>query len=259
MGMTYPDYQTSENQSLWLAKRFPGLFLYSKIILVVLSASRRCRKNTYTINEIVASSTRILRTLERIGGNVFVENMSAFIDLKGPCVFAANHMSALEAFLLPSFIMPHRKVTFVIKKSLTKFPILKHAINSLQPIVVDRRNPRKDLRAVLDQGFDFLKQNISVLIFPQTTRSLHFDPAQFNTLGIKLAKKSHLPIVPIALKTDAWSKGRYLKDFGKIDPSRPVRIAFGDPVHITGNGKPEHQEILDFIGDKLRSWELSAF
>ena len=257
--MTHPDYQTPENQSRWLEKRFPGLFLYSKIIQVVLAASRRCSRNIYTSNDIIDGSTRILRTLERIGGNVFVENMSAFIDLKGPCVFAANHMSALEAFLLPYFIMPHRKVTFVIKKSLTKFPILKHAINSLQPIVVDRRNPRKDLRAVLDQGFDFLKQNISVLIFPQTTRSLHFDPAQFNTLGIKLAQKSHLPIVPIALKTDAWNEGRHLKDFGKIDPSRPVRIAFGGPVHISGNGKQEHQQILDFIGDKLWSWELPAF
>jgi len=254
MGMAHPDYQTPENQSMWLAKRFPGLFLYSKIIRVVLAASRRCSRNTYGINDKIAGSAHILRTLEGIGGNVFVDNMSAFIDLKGPCVFTANHMSALEAFLLPYFIMPHRNVTFVIKKSLTRFPFLRHAINSLQPIVVDRRNPRKDLRAVLHQGFDFLKQNISVLIFPQTTRSLHFDPTQFNTLGIKLAQKSHLPIVPIALKTDAWSKGRHLKDFGKIDPSRPVRIAFGDPVHISGNGKQEHQEILDFIGGKLRRW-----
>jgi len=110
--MTYPDYQTPENQSFRLAKRFPGLFLYSKIILVLLAASRRCSRNIYTINDKIAGSARILRTLERIGGNVFVDNMSAFIDLKGPCVFAANHMSALEAFLLPYFIMPHRKVTF---------------------------------------------------------------------------------------------------------------------------------------------------
>ena len=180
--------------------------------------------------------------------------MSAFIDLKGPCVFVANHMSALEAFILPCFIMPYRKITFVIKKSLTQYPLLKHSIHSLHPIVVDRENPRKDLRAVLDQGLTCLKQNMSVLIFPQTTRSLHFDPAKFNTLGIKLAQKSRLPIVPIALKTDAWGIGRLLKDFGKIDPSKPVRMSFGSPIHITGNGKQEHQKILSFIGDTLQGW-----
>lgn len=252
--MMKPDYRTPENQSSWLAQRLPGLFLYTRIILEVLAASRRCNRNTYTLEKKIASTSNILRALERIGTEVFVENMSAFIDLKAPCIFVANHMSALEAFILPRFIMPYRKITFVIKKSLTEYPILKHAINSLHPIVVDRKNPRQDLRAVLDQGFNCLKQNISVLIFPQTTRSTHFDPAQFNTLGIKLAKKSRLPIVPIALKTDAWNIGRRLKDFGKIDPSKPVRMAFGDPIHVTGNGKQEHQEILAFIGDTLRSW-----
>jgi 1-acyl-sn-glycerol-3-phosphate acyltransferase len=254
MNMAKSDYRTPENQSFWPAQRLPGLFLYTRIIQVLLAAARRCSRNTYTLDKKIAGSTRILRTLEHIGGNVFVENMSAFIDLNTPCVFVANHMSALEAFVLPCFIMPHRKITFVIKKSLAEYPILKHSINSLHPIVVDRKNPRKDLRAVLDQGSNRLKQDISVLIFPQTTRSFHFEPAQFNTLGIKLAKKNHLPIVPIALKTDVWGIGRRFKDFGKIDPSRPVRMAFGDPIHVAGNGKQEHQETLTFIGDTLRSW-----
>ena len=252
--MSRLDYQTPPNQSWWIAKRFPGLFLYTRIVMNVLTASRRCSKNTYTHNKKIASSSGILKTLEHIGAHVSVKNMSAFIDLKAPCVFVANHMSALEAFILPCFIMPYRNITFVIKKSLTRYPILKHSILSLHPIVVDRKNPRKDLRAVLDQGLACLEQNISVLIFPQTTRSLHFDPLQFNTLGIKLAQKSCLPIVPIALKTDAWGIGRLLKDFGKIDPSKPVRMTFGEPIHVTGNGKQEHQKIISFIGDKLKRW-----
>ena len=254
MSMAPSDYRTPENQSWWLATRLPGLFLYTRILLVVLAAYRRCSENTYTLDKKIASSSSVLRTLERIGADVFVENMSAFIALKAPCVFVANHMSALETFLLPCFIMPYRKITFVVKKGLTQYPVLKHAINSLDPIVVERTNPRKDLKAVLEQGIDVLKQNISVLLFPQTTRSLHFDPAQFNTLGIKLAKKSRLPIVPIALKTDAWGIGHLLKDFGKIDPSKPVRVTFGDPIHVTGNGKQEHQRILSFMRDTLRSW-----
>jgi 1-acyl-sn-glycerol-3-phosphate acyltransferase len=254
MFMAHSDYQTPENQALWIAKRLPGLFLYTRIILVVLAASRHCSKNTYTLDKKIAGSSGILKTLEHIGAHVFVENMSAFIDLKTPCVFVANHMSALETFILPCFIMPYRKITFVVKKSLTQYPVFKHAINSFNPIVVDRKNPRKDLMAVLDQGHNCLTQNISVLLFPQTTRSLRFDPAQFNTLGIKLSKKSHLPIVPIALKTDAWGMGHLLKDFGKIDPSKPVRVTFGDPIHVTGNGKNEHQQILSFMRDTLRSW-----
>lgn len=252
--MSNSDYRTPENQSFWLAQRLPGFFLYARIVLAVLTAFRHCSKNTYTIDKQITGSASILRALEQTGADVFIENMAAFIDLKAPCVFVANHMSALEAFILPCVIMPYRKITFVVKKSLTEYPFLKHVINSLQPIVVSRRNPRKDLRTVLDQGLNRLKQNISVLVFPQTTRSPFFDPMQFNTLGIKLAKTSQMPIVPIALKTDAWGMGRCFKDFGRIDPAKPVRIAFGKPVRVTGNGKQEHDEIIDFIGHKLRLW-----
>jgi len=184
INMAHSDYRTPENQSSWPATRFPGLFLYTRIIRVTLAAARRCRKNSYTLDKRIASSASVLKTLECIGTDVWVENLSAFIDLKTPCVFVANHMSALETFILPCFIMPYRNFTFVIKKSLTQYPILKHAINSLDPIVVDRKNPRKDLRAVLDQGSHRLEKDISVLIFPQTTRSLHIDPTQCNTLGI---------------------------------------------------------------------------
>jgi len=248
------NYRTPENYSSWLTRHLPGIYFYSRTVLNILTAARRCKKNTYSIDKKIESSAGVLRTLERIGVEFVIENRSAFIDLKSPCIFVANHMSVLETFVLPCFIMPYRKITFVLKRSLTQYPIVKHIIHSLQPIVVDRKNPRQDLRAVLDQGFSYLKENISILIFPQTTRSLEFNPATFNTLGIKLAKKSQLPIVPIALKTDAWGIGRLFKDIGKIDPARRVRIAFGDPIYITGNGRQEHQNIIRFIEKKLKNW-----
>jgi len=50
--------------------------------------------------------------------------------------------------------------------------------------------------------------DISVLIFPQTTRDLRFDPNKFNTLGIKLAKRAKVPVIPVAVKTDAWGMGK---------------------------------------------------
>jgi 1-acyl-sn-glycerol-3-phosphate acyltransferase len=80
-----------------------------------------------------------------------------------------------------------------------------------------------------------LKKNISVLIFPQTTRDLRFDPKKFNTLGIKLAKRAKVPVIPVAVKNDAWGMDRWAKDFGKIDPSKPVCVSFGKLVHISDN------------------------
>ena len=103
-----------------------------------------------------------------------------------------------------------------------------------------------------------LKKNISVLIFLQTTRELRFDPKKFNTLGIKLAKRAKVPVIPVAVKTDVWGMGKWIKDFGRFDPSKPVRVSFGEPVHISGNGKTEHRPTIEFIKTKLEAWKTAA-
>ena len=93
-----------------------------------------------------------------------------------------------------------------------------------------------------------------MIVFPQTTRRPVFDPAQFNSIGVKLARRAGVPVIPLAVKTDAWGLGWPLKDLGKIDPSRTVRFSFGDPLTVTGTGKEEHEEVVRFITDKLDSW-----
>ena len=122
------------------------------------------------------------------------------------------------------------------------------------PIVVGRANPREDLRIVLAEGQNRLNGNISIVIFPQTTRSINFDPKKFNSLGVKLAKRAKVPVVPVALKTDAWGTGRKFKDFGKIQPAKSVHITFGDPLPVQGSGKEEHKFIVNFIAKKLDSY-----
>jgi 1-acyl-sn-glycerol-3-phosphate acyltransferase len=127
-------------------------------------------------------------------------------------------------------------------------------MRSRDPITVGRKNPREDLKAVLEGGAARLLAGTSIVIFPQTTRSPVFNPAEFNTIGVKLAKRAGVPVVPIALRTDAWGNGKYLKDFGRIDPSKKIRFSFGTPMRITSRGDEEHQKIVEFISGKLKEW-----
>ena len=83
-----------------------------------------------------------------------------------------------------------------------------------------------------------LKKNISVLIFLQTTRELRFDPKKFNTLGIKLAKRAKVPVIPVAVKTDVWGMGKWIKDFGRFDPSKPVRVSSESRFTSAATAKP---------------------
>ena len=195
-----------------------------------------------------------MRALESVGGRFEFQGLDVVRKLSSACVFIGNHMSILETFVLPCLIVPHRNVTFVIKESLITYPLFGHVMRSRNPVVVGRENPREDLRWVLEEGQKRLEDDISIVIFPQTTRSVEFDAKKFNSLGVKLAKRCSAPVVPFALKTDAWGLGRRLKDFGPIRPEKTVHIHFAEPLTVRGNGKEEHNTVVAFIEKNLAAW-----
>jgi 1-acyl-sn-glycerol-3-phosphate acyltransferase len=163
-------------------------------------------------------------------------------------------MSTLETMILPGIISPLRKVTFVVKDSLVRHPLFGDVMRSRDPIVVGRTDPRKDFEAVMNGGMELLSKGISIIIFPQSTRSIEFRPEDFNSLGVKLAKKAGVKVVPVALKTDFWGNGKFIKELGPIDRHKPIHIKFGEPFPITGSGKEENQKIIAFIQSSLEEW-----
>jgi 1-acyl-sn-glycerol-3-phosphate acyltransferase len=172
----------------------------------------------------------------------------------GPAVFIGNHMSTLETMVLPCIIQPVKEATFIVKKSLLTMPVFGHIMRSRDPVVVGRVNPREDLKTVLEEGVKRLKAGRSVIVFPQSTRSVVFDPEEFNSLGIKLASRAGVPVVPVALKTDAWGIGKHVKEFGPVDTGEKVHFAFGEPMTVAGRGVEEHQKVVRFIQQKIEEW-----
>jgi len=247
-------YRTAPSRISLVSRIFPELSLYARIAWIVFSGSRLAKRGRYGDAEWGANSIDSLRAFERVGGDIEVTGTDSFRGLDSPCVFIGNHMSTLETMVLPCMIVPFKKVTFVVKQSLVDYPVFKHIMRARDPITVGRTNPREDLKAVLEGGEERLKRGVSLVIFPQTTRTPVFDPAEFNTIGVKLAKRAGVPVVPIALLTDAWGNGKRLKEFGRIDPSKKAHFAFGEPMTIAGRGDEEHQKIIEFITGKLREW-----
>jgi 1-acyl-sn-glycerol-3-phosphate acyltransferase len=254
--LTYENgsYRTRPGEISLLRKLFPSFFFYWKDVDIVFRASAKAKRSHYDTAEWAKSSLEVLRALEHVGVQIEITGIDNFTNLDCPCVFVANHMSTLETFVLPSIIAPFREVTFVVKQSLVDYPVFKYVMRSRDPVTVLRTNARTDLKAVLEGGTERLKAGKSIIIFPQTTRMVDLEPASFNTVGVKLAKKADVPVVAIALKTDAWGNGRYFKDFGKIDPSKRVFFAFGEPLLVKGRGAEEHEEIIKFITAKLKVW-----
>jgi len=251
------EYRTPPGRENWLARRFPRLF-YPLLWKYVAEGAYAAVRGRYDNEAWALSSFQVLRALEYVGCRLHVEGLDHIIELQGPCVFVGNHMSALETIILPGLIVPRKPVTFVVKRSLTTMFAFGHIMRSRDPVVVDRKNPRDDLAVMLAGCEERLAKGISMVVFPQATRSVHFDREQFNSIGVKLAKRNNVPLIPLALKTDAWGCGDRgaLKDFGKISPELPVRIRFGKALRVEGNGKEEQEHVCRFIEDALAEWRM---
>ena len=247
-------YRSRPDSTTFWARHFPTLTFYFCLALIVLKASRSAKKDLYDDSAWVGSSYQILQALEKIGVRVEVSGVENLKAAEGPIIIVGNHMSMMETLLLPGIVQPIRPSTFVVKESLLNYPFFKHIMRSRKPIALTRTNPRQDLKTVMVEGVDRLQKAISIIVFPQTTRSHEFDSSQMSSIGVKLAKKAGVSVVPLALKTDCWENGKRFKDFGKINTKKKAYFAFGEPMVIEGKGTLEQEQINEFISTKINEW-----
>ncbi len=248
-------YISPERKVSFFARIFPSLCFYLPFLGIVFRSARQAKRGIYDDEVWRLSSLQVFQLLEQVGVRFTIDGFEHLRDLDGPCVLVGNHMSIMETVVLPCLVLPFFRVTFVVKKSLLTYPVFKYVMRSRNPVAVTRSNPRADFKTVMNQGSERLADGISIIVFPQTTRAHRFDAENFGSIGTKLAKKAKVPVVPVAVKTDAWANGTLSKDFGRICPEIPVRISFGKPLRIEGKGGEQQREIAAFIEEKLAQWQ----
>ena len=199
-----------------------------------------------------ALSYRVWRLCASLGG---VYEVTGFTGLPPTAVYVSNHASQLETYLLPGILLPFGGLTVIIKEEITRYPFFGRVVREAQCITVGRTNPLADLRKVLTDGEAAIRNQRSVLIFPQGTRYTLFTPESFNTIGTKLAQRANVPVIPIAVKTDFFPVGRLLRELSPVYPQRIIRIRCGTPIPPAESPKDIHAHCLAHITSTLREWE----
>ncbi len=244
-------------KSRFLVKKVPGwarFIYYVQLVTIFVKNCLIARKGLYDSEAWASSSFEVVKIVESVGGRFHISGFPSINKKKGPLVFIANHMSLVDTLVLPCILLAFGHITFVVKESLLKYPVFGTILQAVNPIAVTRRNPREDLKVVLNAGKALLAKGHSVIIFPQATRSDTFDSATFNSLGVKLARQAGVPVVPIALKTDFQQNGKIIKDMGPIDPDKILYLKIGEPIPVEGGGRVAHQAVVDFIKQNLNAW-----
>jgi len=260
--MNHPFFQKNEYHTSAGKERishkllFRSRIYYSiRFMMIVLCYWPRARFRCFTPESWYCSSRDVFNTLEACGGQFDIRGLDNLSATDSPAVIISNHMSTLETVTLPFIVLPFRYAVFVVKEQLLKVPFFGIYTRSTGCIGVTRKSPSEDFKQVLREGSEKLKNGESIIIFPQATRDTVFRPENFNSLGIKLAKKAGVPVIPLALKTDFWGNGKLIKDFGPLDLKKKIHFEFGKPFNVTGSGKKEHQRVVAFIQGRLEKWK----
>jgi 1-acyl-sn-glycerol-3-phosphate acyltransferase len=118
----------------------------------------------------------------------------------GPYVVVANHQSFLDVFLI-SGIIPH-EMKWVAKKELFKIPWVGWQFFLAGDIPHDRGDLTSAVE-VMNRARRYLDRGMSVMMFPEGTRSIDGKLLPFKAGAFKLAVDAGVPVLPIAVSGTA--------------------------------------------------------
>ncbi len=157
----------------------------------------------------------------------------------GPAIVISKHQSQWETFYLQLLFVP---LVTVLKIEIMRVPLFGWALSLLEPIVIDRSKKRSAMKQIVDQGRKRLEQGISVLIFPEGTRTEPGASSRFSKGGFILAIESGFPIIPIAHNAgECWHPRQFAKSPGKIT------VVIGEPIST-------HKKSLQSLMIETRDW-----
>lgn len=115
-------------------------------------------------------------------------------------VYVANHQSIMDIFVLFLLGKPFK---FVSKIEVFYVPIIGLAMFLTGHVALKRMDGRSQAE-VFKQCIRLLKEGVSILVFPEGTRSRDGKVKEFKSGAFKMARRGEAPIVPISL--DGTSK-----------------------------------------------------
>nr|WP_321221170.1 lysophospholipid acyltransferase family protein [uncultured Psychroserpens sp.] len=153
----------------------------------------------------------LMRCLHVLGTRISWDNPHN-ISTKKPLLIVSNHQSMYDISPIMWYMRKHH-VKFVSKQELGKgIPSVSYNLRHGGSVLIDRKNPRQALPAMIKFGEYLESTNRAGVIFPEGTRSKDGHPKPFKTKGLEMLIKK-MPsalIVPVTVN-NSWKMLRYGK------------------------------------------------
>ena len=164
-----------------------------------------------------------------------------------PVLFIGNHRSYFDILL--TYSRCKRLTGYIAKKEMLRYPLLRDWMKRLYCLFLDRENPKEGLKTIL-QAIDYIKNGISICIFPEGTRNKgeELSLLPFKDGAFKIATKTGCAIIPIAMNNTI---AIFEKQFPRIKKVHVV-IEYGKPIYPDQLDKDTKRHIGDYVENIIR-------
>ncbi|HWH78023.1 MAG TPA: lysophospholipid acyltransferase family protein [Candidatus Binatus sp.] len=192
------------------------------LVTTLVGIFDRFGKHAYVVNRLWTW------LILRIGGiSLQVEGLQ-HIDPKQPYIFIVNHQSNVDIPVLVQ-ALPKFQLRWIAKKELLRMPFFGWAMWATKHVTVDRSDPQDAVKS-LQRASERLAAGISLVVYPEGTRSKDGNLQKFKKGGFLLAVQTKTAVVPVTvngsgavLPAGAW----------RIRPGL-IKVTVEEPISVEG-------------------------
>lgn len=186
-----------------------------------------------------------IHSIGALWGRILLFLSGVTVEIKGtenllqnsPQIIASNHKGAFDILALQAFIPIQFR--WVAKKSLFKIPIIGWSMSLAGYVSIDREKAGSAYKSI-ERAAEKVKKGVSVLIFPEGTRSSAGSLLPFKRGGFLLAIKSGVPIIPVSIR---GTENLMKKDSILIRPG-VVKVVIGKPIPVSDTDEKPLMEMV---------------
>lgn len=159
-----------------------------------------------------------------------------------PVLFIGNHRSYFDILL--TYSRCRRLTGYIAKKEMKRYLTLTSWMKRLHCLFLDRSNPKEGLKTILE-AIDYIKNGISVCVFPEGTRNdgEELTMLPFREGALKIATKTGCAIIPISMNNTAEIFENHLPRVKKTH----VVLEYGKPIYPDQLDKDTKKHIGSYV------------
>lgn len=222
------------------AVRILAIFLIAligtPIAVIYMLFKPRDPMHTYTFAQIFARSSRLL-------GIKLLVRIPEGTDQIGEAVYIGNHQNNFDMFTMTGAVQPG--TVSVGKKSLLWLPLFGIIYYLSGNILIDRNNRSRSADTIAEVARQIRKGHLSVMMFPEGTRSRGRGLLPFKTGAFHTALQAEVPLVPVVcsdthnVDLNRWDNGVVI-----VEVLEPISIEGKSRKDVRRMSKDSHEVML---------------